>query len=209
MPKKHDLEGDTFGRLTVITKTNKRLNARVLWKCQCQCGNEVLATTTSLVSSSKKSCGCLVADVVRSRCTTHGLSKAKIFKIWEGMIDRCHNHKNKSFQYYGGRGIDVCERWRNSLSDFNLDMGERPEGTSIDRIDNDRGYSPQNCRWATREEQSRNTRSSKRWIIKGHFFETCTEAANYFGVTHQAVIAWCKTKPDCSSTLVYSNEPAS
>jgi len=200
--QKKDLLGKNFGRLHVISSAGYK-GPRALWLCLCVCGNETTATTTALTTGTKKSCGCLAKDVLRKRNITHGLTGTSIYKRWEQMISRCYNKKDKSYKNYGGRGLQVCNRWRNSLQNFSDDMGPIPDNSSIDRKDNDKGYSPDNCRWASQSTQARNRRGSKTWHIKGIDFETCTDAANHFNVTHQAIIQWCSSRKDCSSKLRY------
>jgi hypothetical protein len=159
MPKFIDLTGQVFGRLTVIGFAEKR-KALSYWRCKCDCGNERAAYAGHLKSGHTASCGCIHREVV----TTHGMAKSLTYKIWQSMIQRCANSKDRCYPDYGGRGITVCDRWLNSFESFIEDMGERPsKDHSIDRIDNGKGYSPDNCRWATRKEQQRNRRSN-RWV---------------------------------------------
>ena len=204
MSAKKNLIGLTYGRLTVKSEAGRR-GRRVLWSCLCECGNKTEATSTALVSGVKKSCGCLAKEVLIKRSTTHGLTGTKIYKVWESMISRCNKPKDKAYQNYGGRGIIVCQRWLASLPDFLADMGEPKSGMTIDRKNNNKGYYPENCRWATKKEQARNRRTSKTWDVKGVRFDTCTEAAKYYNVTHQAIIAWCKNRSDCKSTRIYKD----
>lgn len=162
-----DLTGRQFGRLTVLRRTAENSkDGRPQWECQCVCGERVVLRGASLRTGNTRSCGCLQKESVGALRRTHGGSNTDEYETWLGMKKRCLNHAHHKYPEYGGRGIVVCDRWRNSFENFILDMGPKPSPQhSLDRIDNDGPYDKDNCRWATSIEQSRNRRQ-RRWKKK-------------------------------------------
>lgn len=153
-----DLEGGVFGRLTVLSRIpNEAGKYRMRWNCICACGNYTKTLGELLRSGKSVSCGCFHKERNREISTTHGKSRTKIYFTWRSMLARCENPKNSSYPQYGGRGISVCPEWHR-FETFMSDMGSKPAGCSIDRINNAEGYSKQNCRWATAKEQAANRR---------------------------------------------------
>jgi hypothetical protein len=152
-----DIAGDVYGRWTVLRYAEKSH-----WLCRCECGTEREIATSNLRSGKTTSCGCLRTELQ----TTHGLSHTREYKIWSGMRERCDNPKREGFEYYGGRGIRVCERW-SVFENFFADMGVASVGYSLDRIDANGNYEPSNCRWATWATQHANKRSSRQVAMDG------------------------------------------
>jgi len=126
----------------------------------CKCGTRDVIECTSVKSGHSKSCGCLKSELTTAKNTTHGMSRTSTYEIWSGMIKRCFDENNQAWDNYGGRGIHVCDRWL-QFEKFFEDMGERPPKMSIERIDNNKGYEPSNCKWATSKAQGRNTRRNR------------------------------------------------
>lgn len=154
--------GDRFGRLTVIERGVGKFPG-LHWRCRCDCGREVVVAGRSMRTGNTTSCGCYCAERVSEANLTHGEARrgrwTVEFQAWVKMIGRCTNATDKWYPSYGGRGITVCDRWRESYESFLADMGRRPSPDhSLDRIDNDGPYAPDNCRWATRSQQQRNKR---------------------------------------------------
>ncbi len=152
--------GDTFARLTVVDRHEAR---RSHWNCTCECGKSVIVRSDHLRNGATRSCGCLHDELK----TVHGMSGTPEYICWQHMIERCTNPKNSSYKDYGARGISVSDSWR-SFQNFFKDMGLKPSaGLSIERIDNNSGYSKENCKWATDIEQVRNRRNSLLHTISG------------------------------------------
>lgn len=171
MLAKFDLTGMRFGRLLVTGYAGSMKGRGRLWGCVCDCGTTKTISYTRLKGGTR-SCGCLHREIVSQANSTHrdttGGKRTPEYRIWGAMISRCYTPTDTTYQYYGACGITVCERWRKSFAAFLEDMGRRPTPKhQIDRINNLRGYSPGNCRWATRSQQMRNTRRTKFYTCNG------------------------------------------
>jgi hypothetical protein len=178
-----DLTGQRFGRWLIVERGSS-LGHRVRWLCRCDCGNTGLITSHNLKSGRSRSCGCLRTDTI----TTHGLSKSPEFKTWTAMKARCYTKSNIGYPYYGGRGITVCDRWLHSFETFLADMGKKPDPDySLDRIDSNGNYNPDNCRWAVRETQDNNRRSNHPLTFRGKT-QTITQWAKEVGIPKTTIL---------------------
>ena len=162
-----DLVAKRFTRLLVIARVGTDKYGSALWKCVCDCGSECVINAGSLMSRNTKSCGCLPHDRWRKHGHNTKEGPSATYRSWVSMTSRCTNPKHNSWEDYGGRGIRVCERWRgeHGFENFLADLGERPEGHTLDRIDVNGNYEPSNCRWATYSEQRRNQRIADPFMV--------------------------------------------
>lgn len=181
-----DRAGQRYGKLVVISRAANKsptdTNAR--WNCKCDCGNETVAYGGDLGRGRHTSCGCL--NVGRAAAmslgnVTHGMTNTRIYRIWNGMLNRCRNKRNQNWANYGGRGVTVCERWMR-FENFVSDMGIPEDGMTLDRIDNGLGYSKENCRWSTSQIQACNRRNSRKLTHNGITL-TIAEWARALGIS--------------------------
>ncbi len=173
MSKFIDLTGQKFGRLTAIAKIGTDKRRCILWLCQCDCGKSTVVSSNSLLCGNTKSCGCLHRERTIAANTKHGCQKNnypdRIYTVWAHLKSRCYNKNSKYYYNYGGRGITVCDEWLHDFQafyDWAMANGYRDDLT-IDRIDNNKGYSPDNCRWVDRKTQANNTRRNRYLTHKG------------------------------------------
>lgn len=188
-----NLVGNKYNRLLVVGKTDKRTkDGCVLWQCVCDCGNKVLVSTTNLKSNHTKSCGCIKDELIKTLskkyCTTHGKRNTRLYNIYQHMRARCYNINNKDYNSYGGRGIKICDEWKNDfLSFYNWSMNNGyQDDLTIDRIDVNGNYEPKNCRWATRLVQNNNKRNLHYITYKG-VTKTLSEWCTYFNLNYNTI----------------------
>ena len=176
MPKLLDRTGHVYGRLTVRCRDDAAGPAskgkRTRWVCVCECGGSKVATGHELASGDTRSCGCIKKEELALRARTHGMTRTPTYRSWQAAKERCHNPKSSNFDRYGAHGIEMCERWRNSFPAFLEDMGSRPEGMTLDRLDQCKGYEPGNVQWATPAEQSVNRGTTKLYRWRGAWMTT-------------------------------------
>lgn len=184
-----DYSGTRFGRLVAVNLVQRdqgRENNHH-WRFICDCGSEKVAGIKRVRSGNTTSCGCAFSDMMSERNSTHGLSAShpREYRSWKDMRARCRNPNDTDFKDYGGRGISVCQRW-DSFADFFADMGIRPKGATLDRINTDGDYTPSNCRWASATTQANNKRSNRKLTINGET-KTLQEWCRIHGLDHSKV----------------------
>lgn len=186
-----DLKGQRFGRLIGLELDKERAGKwKRYWICLCDCGNKKSIITGALTSGGTKSCGCLNLNTPnRHLSITHGRSHTPIYNAWHSMKQRCYYKKNIGYKDYGGRGITVCDRWLHSFENFFEDMGEKPKGLTLDRLDSNKPYSKKNCRWATnKQQQSENKRGLHIVTINNETLTLTDAVAKYSTVGYDCVL---------------------
>ncbi len=183
--KSSNLSGKKFNRLTVIRRDGKYKSGNIRWLCQCECGNFTHASKHSLESGEVKSCGCYIAEKTGIRNFKHGGFGTRLYEIWRQMHRRCYGKNNKAYPLYGGRGIAICDEWKEyeHFEKWALSHGYS-ENLTIDRIDVNGNYTPENCRWATVKEQANNRRNNRNISYKGEI-HTISEWSERYGVNQQ------------------------
>ena len=188
--EKHDLTGKRFGRLIAAHPVEDRGKGRVTWLCKCDCGNDAVILNYNLLNGHTLSCGCLQRERAKEHATNHGLSGTRLHRTWAHMKERCTNPNVRNYCDYGGRGITICDEWLTfePFAEWALANGYTNDLT-IERIDNSKGYSPSNCRWATPFEQASNKRSNHLFTFNGKT-DTITNWARYFCI--DPMLVFCR-----------------
>ena len=182
-----DITGQKFGRLTAIRPTRKDEKRRTyFWYCCCECGKTLEIRLESLTTGNTKSCGCYNKEILLKHATKHGHCQHRLYKRWKNMMERCYKVLHPDYNNYGGRGIDVSDEWKN-FDSFSKDMDESfMDNMTLDRIDNDKGYSKENCRWATPKEQGNNRRTNK-ILTYNNESKTLSEWSSFLGIPKHVI----------------------
>jgi len=187
--------GQKFGRLNVISFSHFK-NKHLYYVCKCDCGTDIILLLSNVIKGNTKSCGCLKREINIKKNTTHGLSKTKLYKSWKDIVKRCENEKCKSYENYGGRGILICDEWRNNYATFHEYISKLENfGMSdytLDRINNNGNYEPGNVRWATKIEQNSNTRNNRYIEING-ITKTLSQWCRDIGISNKNINKKLKT----------------
>jgi len=211
MSKFYNLVGAKYGKLTVLSFSHVRDiygGKSKMWNCICECGGTTVQSTSELNYGRTKSCGCLKAEVTKKRSTTHGQASGGKFtaeyRTWQNMLTRCYNPKATRFEHHGGRGIKVCDRWKNSFEAFFEDVGRKPTTAhTLDRYpDNDGNYEPSNFRWATQKQQSQNRRST-RLIEYNGVTKPLIEWTRFLGLSDSSILSWYIKKHGVEKAMLH------
>ena len=191
--RKQDLVGLQFGKLSVLRREGSNRRGISTWLCRCECGGEKVSDADSLKRGRTSSCGCLAAQqrkeaAQRPPAEIGRTTKRKEYDAWSGMIRRCYDPNHPSFERYNARGVEVCDKWRESFAAFYADMGNAPKGTTLDRIDNDLGYSKENCRWADMAVQGNNRSNNLHVTFNGRTM-TISQWSREVGINYGALRA--------------------
>jgi hypothetical protein len=196
MPRGENLTGQRFGRLMVIKFYERTKSGHSRWLCECDCGNSTIVYGNSLKRGITSSCGCLGRERVIEAVRTHGMSRSGVYAEYRNMKNRCYNENAHNYKWYGGRGIKMCDRWRDSIKDFYDDVSVLPNfrenGYTLDRIDNDGNYEPGNVRWATKSEQCNNRSNNIRYEYDGET-HTLKEISDITGIPYKVLHKRLKT----------------
>lgn len=201
MSKTPNLIGQKFGRLLVIQKASPSKSRGPRWLCKCDCGAFRIVSAYNLKTGKTQSCGCLHKEQVAHLNKKHGEFKTRLYRIWAGVVDRCENSKKPAYENYGGRGIVVCDEWRKSYEafrDWALVTGYA-DNLTIERINNDGNYEPNNCRWATRKEQARNRRRTH-LILGKSLAQWAEETGIHRGTIRSRIVDFGWSPEDAVST---------
>jgi hypothetical protein len=201
-----DLTGQRFGRLVVLNlAADSSRNAK--WVCLCDCGQQSVSYSPNLKNGKARSCGCLRRELPKLTKTKHGHKPATgastEYEIWSGIIRRCLNPSSSSYPRYGGRGISVCERWR-KFENFLEDMGPRPPGLTIDRLNNDGHYEPSNCAWRSYKDQARNKSGNRRLTLASGESITLREVCERFAITEKTLRYWLRKHGNNTAAVMES-----
>lgn len=192
--------GERFGKLIVVSEAERHHGKR-RFRMRCDCGGATISYLQSLRSGRTQSCGCRKLDTFLMGKTHHGMARTRAYRIWSNMKQRCFNERNTRFAHYGGRGITVCDRWLD-FANFLDDMGQPPDGTSLDRIDNDGNYEPTNCRWTTAKQQQVTARRQRRYLTHNGETKTIAEWAAELGISKAGVQYRLSVRGDDASRAI-------
>ena len=192
--------GYRFGRLAILERVPVLATPYTHWKVRCDCGQEKVVTARHLRRGDTRSCGCLHKEIHRIRLRTHGKSHTPTWNVWQSMLRRCETPSATYYRHYGGRGITVCQRWK-KFEHFLADMGERPPGLELDRINNDGNYEPKNCKWSSKYDQCNNRRCNRIIVFAGQR-KTLSEWARSVGLRAGTLAGRLKSKWDMERALL-------